>query len=43
LAPGRERTLVNSINIGDVKDHAPPPGPAALSRLGDSSSPLENW
>ena len=24
-----------SINVGDVKDHAPPPGPAPFSRLGD--------
>src|SRR5580704_5189083 len=35
LAPRRQRTFVKSINIGDVKDHAPPPGPAPLSRLGD--------
>ena len=30
LAPRRECTFVKSINIGDVKDHAPPPGPAPL-------------
>ena len=35
LAPRRECTFVKSINIGDVKDHTPPPGPAPLSRLGD--------
>ena len=46
LAPRRERTFVKSINIGDVKNHAPPPGPALLSRLGDEVEivypPLEN-
>jgi hypothetical protein len=35
LAPCRECTFVKSINIGDVKDHAPPPGPTPLSRLGN--------
>ena len=35
LAPRRECTFVKSINIGDVKDYATPPGPAPLSRLGD--------
>src|ERR1700733_1149125 len=35
VAPSRERTFIKSINIGDVEDHAPPPRPAPLSRLGD--------
>src|SRR3982074_1111049 len=30
-----ERTVVKCINIGDVEDYAPPPGPAPLGRLGD--------
>ena len=34
LAPRRECTFVKSVNIGDVKDHAPSPAPAPLSRLG---------
>jgi hypothetical protein len=35
LAPRCERTVVKFIDIGDVEDYAPPPGPAALGRLGD--------
>jgi hypothetical protein len=35
LASRRERTFVKSINIGDVKDHVPPRGPALLIKLGD--------
>jgi len=30
-----ERTTVKCINIGDVEDYAPPPGPAPLGRLGN--------
>src|SRR5258708_23233675 len=30
-----ERTVVKCINIGDVEDYAPPPGPAPLGRLGN--------
>src|SRR6266566_7530326 len=35
LAPGCDRTVVKFINVGNVKDDAPPPGPAPLGRLGD--------
>jgi hypothetical protein len=30
-----ERTVVKCVNIGDVKNYPPPPGPAPLGRLGD--------
>src|ERR1700716_2074620 len=30
-----ERTVVKCVNIGNVEDHPPPPGPAPLGRLGD--------
>ena len=35
LASRCERTAVEFINIGDVEDYAPPPGPAPPGRLGD--------
>ncbi len=31
----RERTLVECVDIGDVEDHASPPAPTPLCRLGD--------
>jgi hypothetical protein len=30
-----ERTVVKCVNIGNVEDYPPPPGPAPLGRLGD--------
>jgi hypothetical protein len=30
-----ERTVVECVNIGNVEDYPPPPGPAPLGRLGD--------
>jgi hypothetical protein len=30
-----ERTVVKCVNIGNVEDYAPPPGPVSLGRLGD--------
>ena len=35
LVPRRERTVVERINIGNVEDYAPPPGPAPLGMLDD--------
>ena len=35
LAPCCERTVIKCIDIGDVEDHAPPPEPTLLGRLGD--------
>src|SRR6516164_6305716 len=34
LAPGRQRTLVQCIDVVDIEDDAPPPGPAPFSGLG---------
>src|SRR4051794_16274552 len=31
----RACTLVECVDVGDVEDHAPPPAPALLRRLGD--------
>ena len=35
LAPRYERTVVKCVNIGNVEDYAPPPGPPPVGRLGD--------
>ncbi len=35
LAPRCERTVVKCVNIGNVEDYPPPPGPAPPGRLGD--------
>src|ERR1700733_10447050 len=35
LVSRRERTVVKCVNIGNVEDYPPPPGPAPLSGLGD--------
>jgi hypothetical protein len=35
LVPRCERTVVKCVNIGNVDDYPPPPGPAPLGRLGD--------
>src|ERR1700731_2981531 len=35
LVSRSERTVVKCVNIGNVEDYPPPPGPAPLGRLGD--------
>jgi hypothetical protein len=35
LVSRRERALVKCVDIGDVENGAPPPGPAPLGGLGD--------
>src|SRR5712671_4421564 len=35
LVSRHERTVVKCVNIGNVEDYPPPPGPAPLGRLGD--------
>jgi hypothetical protein len=35
LVSRSKRTVVKYVNISNVKDYPPPPGPAPLGRLGD--------